>query len=327
MKKIVNKIFLLFIFILIICSNNIFAIAPSRFYPRYQIDGDIQSNQIVMYFGWEGEDAYKITQDITIDTSKITILDVSANEEAPDFNIEYKEKNKSGNKVTYEFTATSNYVYNKTNYMTIVFDVNSGFKVKNKTEMDVSDIYAYNDTGNKYRYAGYYVTLSRESSNSILGIREDKTDSYMLKIKIYKALPFIIVGIVVIVGIIVIILVTPSRAHENRMSRIRYQLDPKNYPIPGVGPLPKPRKKTKNTIIEPEEPQIKPLSKYGSKANSIDEQKSRAIKKKPMEIDKNIFNDNPTKGNQESLTNINPMAFDDGEPVDRNPNDDNTDYL
>lgn len=327
MKKIINKIFLLFIFILTICSTNIFAISPSSFYPKYQIDGDIQSNQIIMYFGWEGEDAYKITQDITFDSSKISILDVTANEEAPDFDIEYTLKSKSGNKETYEFTATSGYVYSKTNYMTIVFEVKNGFKVKNKTEMDVSDIYAYNDDGSKYRYAGYYVTLSRDTSNTILGVREDKTDSYMLKRKIYTALPFIIIAIVVVVGIIIIILVTPNKSKENRMARIRYQMDPKNYPIPGVGPLPKPVRKTKSTIIEPEEPQIKPLSKYGSKANSIDEKKSNAIKKKPMEIDKTMFNDNPTKGNQESLININPMAFDDGEPVDRDPNDDNTDFL
>ena len=175
--------------------------------------------------------------------------------------------------------------------------------------MKIYDIYAYNDDGSKYRSEGYYILLKRDGPNNMLALRTNIDKDTKVKRAINFALPFIIVGGVALFICVIAFIMIPSRKQSNIKGKIDYQLDPKNYPIPGVGPFPRVKKKEKQDIIEPEEKTIMPLSEFVSK----NEESNEELKNKPIEVDKELFKDNPTKEGEGGLININPLAFDDGE--------------
>ena len=103
-----------------------------------------------------------------------------------------------------------------------------------------------------------------------------------------------------------------GRKHEDRQRKIKSQIDSKNYPQPGVGPLPKFNQKKKKNIIEPEEETIKPLEKFEAKTVDMNSEKMN----KPLETETNVFENNPTRQGQQGLININPLAFDDSDDDD-----------
>ena len=297
-----------YIVLLILClfTFNVYAIKVSHYEPTFEMDEEYKNKQIVTYFGFMGEDTFKNEFKITIDTSMIKIKNVFAGE---DYKVEYKEESSSGKKVTYKLVFTSDVVRNKYIYGGIQFDLTDNFKIGKTSEFKVSDIYAYNDDGSKYRSEGYYIVLKRESASNMMALRTDINKETKTKRIINTLLPFIIIGIVTIALCLVIFVLIPSRKHSNIKGKIDYQLDPKNYPIPGVGPLPKIKKKDKKDVIEPEEKTITPLSEFVSKTDEGNEE----LKNKPLEVDNEMFKDNPTKEGEGGLININPLAFDDGE--------------
>ena len=297
-----------YIVLLILClfTFNVYAIKVSHYEPTFEMDEEFKNNQIITYYGFTGEDTYKTEFKITIDTNKLKLKQAFAGE---NYKVEYKEVDKSGSDVTYQFTYISSMVTNKYIFGGITFDLSDSFKINNQSEMKVFDIYSYNDDGSKYRSEGYYIVFKREGNNNMLALRTDINNSTKTKRVINFLLPFIIVGVVALFLIFIVIVIMPNRKQSNIKGKIDAQLDPKNYPIPGVGPLPKMKKKDKKDVIEPEEKTIMPLSEFVSKSEETNDE----LKNQPIEVDKEMFKDNPTKEGEDGLININPLAFDDGQ--------------
>lgn len=293
--------------LLIVClfTFNVYAIRTSHYEPTFEMDEEYQNDQIVTYFGFTGEDTYKNEFKISYDPNMLELQSVFAGD---NFKVE-KEEIKSSGKKELKLTFTSDFVTNKNIFGGIVFKVKSNFAVKKSTELKVYDIYAYNDDGSKYRSEGYYMLLKRDGPNNMLALRTNIDKSTNIKRFINSILPFVIVGVITIFILVCVFIMIPSRRQSNIKGKIDYQRDSKNYPIPGVGPFPRVKKKDKQDVIEPEEKTIMPLSEFVSKSDESNEE----LKNKPIEVDKEMFKDNPTKEGEGGLININPLAFDDGE--------------
>ena len=282
------------------------ALRVSHYEPTFEMDEEFSGDQIVMYFGYRGEDANKTTFKLQYDAKYLEYVKTVAGD---NFKEDTKKIGGIGNNREYEFTFTSDRVTNEVIYGAVVFKINKDFRVGKSSEIKVYDVYSYNDNGMKYRSQGYFMNLKRDSKTSMLAMRTDINEGVMRHRFIIKILPFVIIGIIFVVLVIVVILLIPAKATENRSSKINAQLDPNNFPIPGVGPFPSVKKKKKRDIIEPEEKVIQPLSKFVSKSDEVNQE----IMNKGLEVDKEMFKTNPTKEGEQGLININPLAFDDGE--------------
>lgn len=296
------------------------ALRTTRFEPLFEMDEEFSGDQIAQYFGWRGEDAYQIEMNLEFDSSAIELLQVVPGET---FKIEYTSEKVSANRVKYHLKFTSDTIFPENIYTGIVFNVKD-LAIKKDTELKITDIYAYGDNNSKFRSKGYYIEMKREANNRMSYVRTDINENTDRSRLFDKLLPFIIIGIIAAFLIIFAILLIPSRKTEDRRHKIDSQLDPTNYPIPGVGPLPKMKKKSKKEIIEPEEKVIQPLKDYLSKSTDVNQE----LINKGLEVDKNMFKDNPKKEGEDGLININPLAFDDGEEeilddgTNHNKNDD-----
>lgn len=296
-----------YLLLIVIClfSFNVYALRTSRYEATFETDEVFQGNQIVTYFGFKGEETKKTELTIEVDNSMLNLEQVVAGD---NYKVEYKEEKISNNKKKYKITYETDTLSDEYMYGAIVFTLTDNFKVNKSTELKVYDVISYGEDS-KYRSLGYYINLKRTGKNNMLAIRTDINDETNRQRTIDFFLPFVVIGIILIIIIIAVILMLPSRKIENRRDKINYQLDKKNYPIPGVGPLPKMKKKTKSDVIEPEEKVIQPLSEFLSKSDDVNEE----LMNKDLEVDKTMFKDNPKKEGEDGLININPLAFDDGE--------------
>ena len=302
MKKL--RYLLLIIFIVFGFHAN--ALRISHYEPTFQMDEEFNGDQLVMYFGFRGEEANVSSFKIEYDSKYIDYVKTVAGDNTTD---KTSLESQVGNKKVHKFEFTSNFVSSESIYGAVVFKVNKDFRVGKNVEIKIYDIQSSDDQGQKYRSEGYYINLKRESKNNMLAMRTDITDSVKKEKAMVKTIPFIIIGVVFIGLVIAAILLIPAKASENRNSTVKAQLDPNNYPIPGVGPFPSVKKKTKRDIIEPEEKVIQPLSEFVSKSDEVNTE----LMNKGLEVDHEMFKTNPTKQGEQGLININPLAFDDGE--------------
>ena len=296
--------------ILIICLSTytVHAISFSKFEATFETDDEVKNNQPVLYFGWRGEEAMKIDMSFEIDTSMLEVLSISPGDT---FKVDYNVEHLSNHKDKYNLTFVSDTPLREVIYAGVVTKIKDKYKVGKSTEIKAYDIIAENADGKKYRSLGYYIKLKRETKYHMLAIRSENNDQTKRERLINTLLPFIITFIVLCFAVIIVILLLPKKGIEDRRSKINAQLDPENYPIPGVGPLPKIKKKEKVDIIEPEEKVIQPLKEFLSKSTDVNEE----LKNKELEVDKDMFKNNPTKEGEDNLININPLAFDDGEEL------------
>ena len=302
MKKIIYGLLIL---IVTFTCFNVYAFRISKFEALFETDEDFQDNTSVLYFGWRGEEAYKMEMDLEIDPSMIEFKQAAAGDT---FDIDYKVEHISSTADKYHFVFESNSLNSDIICAGIVFSFKNNFSVGKSSEIKVSDVIAYNDT-TKYKSDGYYVELKRTEKNKVFAGRTNINANTNKERLLNKILPWVVMVVVTVFLIIIGIVLIPRRIKEDRRSKIKAQIDPKNYPIPGVGPLPKMKKKEKTDVIEPEEKVIQPLKEFLSKSSDTNEE----LKNKSLEVDKEMFKDNPTKEGESGLTDINPLAFDDGE--------------
>lgn len=301
-----KKLRYLVLLIILLFGFNANALRISHYEPTFEMDEEFGGEQIVMYFGFRGEEANVSSFKIEYDSKYIDYVKTVASDNTTE---KTHLESQKGSKKIHSFEFTSNYISNETLYGAVVFKVNNAFKVGKSHEIKVYDIKSNDDRGLKYRSEGYYINLKRESKTSMLAMRTDITAKVKGEKFFLKILPFIIIGVVLVVLVIVVILLIPGKATEDRKFKINSQLDPKNYPIPGVGPFPSVKKKKKRDVIEPEEKVIQPLSEFVSKSDEVNTE----LMNRDLEVDKDMFKTNPTKEGEQGLININPLAFDDGE--------------
>lgn len=306
MKSVVRGLIVLLILFISIPAN---ALRISHYEATFDLDPDIKDDQITMFFGYRGEESYTTSLEIEYDSTLLEYVEANPTE---GFYVDVKEQTLSSNTKKLSLTYTANFVITQITYGSVIFKVKNNFLVGDTTEIKVSNVISTNDNGNKYRSEGYYLSVKRETTKTMSAVKSDFGAETDRKKFIDKILPFVIVGIIAIFLIMFMILLIPTGKHEDRSKKVTSQIDPKNYPQPGVGPLPKFNKKKKKDIIEPEEKTIQPLAQFVAKTVDMNSEKMN----KPLETDPNVFKDNPSRQGKQGLININPLAFDDGESDD-----------
>jgi hypothetical protein len=280
------------------------ALRISRYEATYEVDHEFKNDQVVMYFGYRGEFAYTTTFEIEYDSTMLDLDRVVATE---NFTYENKEAVLSSNTKKQTVTFTGSMAFNDIQYGALVFKISKNYTVGTTTEVKVRNVISTDENGDKYRCEGYYISLKRETKNTVSAVRSEMNKETDQKRKIDSLLPFIIAGIAAVFLVMFIIILMPTGRHENRSKVVKSKVDPNNYPQPGVGPLPKFAQKKKRNIIKSEEETIQPLSQFVSK----DKEVRKELMDKPLETDPNVFENNPTRKGKEGLININPLAFDD----------------
>ncbi|HQC84054.1 MAG TPA: hypothetical protein PLB45_04200 [Bacilli bacterium] len=286
MKKFVSC---LLIILSLFMSSKVYALSSSQFSTTFDMDSTINDNQVVLKFGFNGEEAYKVSQYVTIDTSKFTFVDAVP---IDDFKVSYNIISTKGKNVTYQIISESGYIYSSSQYMEVILSLNSNFKTKQSSEIKISDIYAYSDDGNKYRDDGYYLTLKKTSSNEVEASRVNITKSEETLRFIYSIIPYVIMVIILVAGVVVGILVIPPKIQEDRRLKIDKQLDPKYYPIEGVQPITNVRTSNEEPKKKGKHLRLDPFKDNKAKVKEVTNEKLNKI-----EIDRDMFKNNPTKLN------------------------------
>ena len=122
MKKFVSC---LLIILSLFMSSKVYALSSSQFSTTFDMDSTINDNQVVLKFGFNGEEAYKVSQYVTIDTSKFTFVDAVP---IDDFKVSYNIISTKGKNVTYQIISESGYIYSSSQYMEVILSLNSNFK-------------------------------------------------------------------------------------------------------------------------------------------------------------------------------------------------------
>ncbi|MCR4581327.1 MAG: hypothetical protein K5666_02320 [Bacilli bacterium] len=307
-----KKICAILLTIISLFAFNAYAIRISHYETTLDINSDIIDNKVEFHLGYRGEEAYATSLNIEYDSE---LLEFDTIQPGSGFNVEVDLKTISTytKKLTLRFS--SNYIINEVTYGTVIFKLKDNFTVGKTTQLKLYDIISTSDTGDRFRSKGYYLDLERETTDTVSGIRTDISEEADRKNFINSILPFIIIGIAALFLLMFIIILLPSSKHENRSKKIKAQVSAKNYPVPGVGDLPKFSQKKKRDIIEPEQQPINPFKDFEAKTttNATSQQSPFGT---GLSNENNVFQDNPTRTGQEGLININPLAFTDDDSDD-----------
>ncbi len=200
----------------------------SNFEATINMEPEITENQINLVLGFRGEEVMAVSETITYDSSRITLLDIVA---IDNFNLTLGEETIDGKWHTVKILADSMYSFTDTNYAVAVFEVKGNFKKGKTNDLFLYNVEAVGPEKSKYRYRGDLLTLTRESATEMYfkleGINNGTKFNYFLK----QYILIIVVIVLVIVGLIIfIILHLPSRRkEENRDSQIGDSIKSENY--------------------------------------------------------------------------------------------------
>lgn len=200
----------------------------SNFEATINMEPEITENQINLVLGFRGEEVMAISETITYDSSRITLLDVVA---IDNFSVTLGEETIDGKRHTIKVLADSMYSFTDTNYAVAVFEVKDNFKKDKTNDLFLYNVEAVGPEKSKYRYRGDFLTLTRESVSEmyfkIEPINNNTKVNYFLK----QYLVIIVVIVLVIIGLIIfIILHIPSRRkEENRQQDVGNAIKSENF--------------------------------------------------------------------------------------------------
>lgn len=200
----------------------------SNFEATINMEPEITENQINLVLGFRGEEVMAISETITYDSSRITLLDVVA---IDNFSVTLGEETIDGKWHTIKVLADSMYSFTDTNYAVAIFEVKDNFKKDKTNDLFLYNVEAVGPEKSKYRYRGDFLTLTRESVSEmyfkIEPINNNTKVNYFLK----QYLVIIVVIVLVIIGLIIfIILHIPSRRkEENRQQDVGNAIKSENF--------------------------------------------------------------------------------------------------
>lgn len=200
----------------------------SNFEATINMEPEITENQINLVLGFRGEEVMAVSETITYDSSRITLLDVVA---IDNFAVTLGEETIDGKWHTIKVLADSMYSFTDTNYAVAVFEVKDNFKKDKTNDLFLYNVEAVGPEKSKYRYRGDFLTLTRESVSEmyfkIEPINNNTKVNYFLK----QYLVIIVVIVLVIIGLIIfIILHIPSRRkEENRQQDVGNAIKSENF--------------------------------------------------------------------------------------------------
>lgn len=220
--------YLIFTVLCFIFGGSLVFADSSNFEATINMEPEITENQINLVLGFRGEEVMAISETITYDSSRITLLDVVA---IDNFSVTLGEETIDGKWHTIKVLADSMYSFTDTNYAVAVFEVKDNFKKDKTNDLFLYNVEAVGPEKSKYRYRGDFLTLTRESVSEmyfkIEPINNNTKVNYFLK----QYLVIIVVIVLVIIGLIIfIILHIPSRRkEENRQQDVGNAIKSENF--------------------------------------------------------------------------------------------------
>lgn len=222
LKKIIIGLISLFIGVVPVLAES------SKFEATINMEPEITENQINLILGFRGEEAMAVTETITYDSTRVSLLDIVS---IDNFTVTTGVESIDGKWHTINFLADSMYSFTDANYAVAVFEVKDNFKIDNDSDIFLYNIEASGPDKTKFRYRGDYVSLNRESASlmymSTTPIKDGAKINYYLK----KYLLLAIVSIIAIVALIVLIIICiPNfRKKENRTKDVNNSINSDNY--------------------------------------------------------------------------------------------------
>lgn len=220
--------YLIFTVLCFIFGGSLVFADSSNFEATINMEPEITENQINLVLGFRGEEVMAVSETITYDSSRITLLDVVA---IDNFAVTLGEETIDGKWHTIKVLADSMYSFTDTNYAVAVFEVKDNFKKDKTNDLFLYNVEAVGPEKSKYRYRGDFLTLTRESVSEmyfkIEPINNNTKVNYFLK----QYLVIIVVIVLVIIGLIIfIILHIPSRRkEENRQQDVGNAIKSENF--------------------------------------------------------------------------------------------------
>lgn len=220
--------YLIFSIICFILGASLVFADSSNFEATINMEPEITENQINLVLGFRGEEVMAVSETITYDSSRITLLDVVA---IDNFSVTLGEETIDGKWHTIKVLADSMYSFTDTNYAVAIFEVNNNFKKGKTNDMFLYNVEAVGPEKSKYRYRGDLLTLTRESASEMYFKIDTIDNSTKFNYFLKQYLLIIVVIFLVIIGLIIfIILHLPSRRkEENRQQQVENSIKGENF--------------------------------------------------------------------------------------------------
>lgn len=207
----------------------------SQFEPTINMEPEIIDNQIMIIVGYRGEDSMVVTQELGYDATKLSLVDITPLES---FTVTKSNNQEAGDYQTIKVLADSDYSYSDTNYAVVTFELRDAFKTGKTTDVFFYNYYAAGADKTKVRHKGYEMTLIKDSNTSMLFLLNEINSQTKIKYWFYNNVIFIIIGLLVIIGIIIVIFSIPSkRKKEHREGNMRDQIKQPNYHVDNIAPI------------------------------------------------------------------------------------------
>lgn len=222
MKKIKYLLITLVTFFCLSVSVN-----AASFKPTINMSNEINDNMISIVLGFTNEEVIALTQEITYDSTKLTLVDVTALE---NFTVTKSIENIDGDLTTIKILADSEYSLHDTNYAVLTFSLTNKYKVKSSTRIRLSNYEAAGSDKIKMRNPGYVMRVDRTDAKNVLFIMEDITKLTDIKIWFEDHLVIILISCAAFIVLLFIIVHIPSKkTYESRDKKISSQIRGENF--------------------------------------------------------------------------------------------------
>lgn len=202
--------------------------ASSKFEATINMTPEITENQINLVLGFRGEEAMAVSETITYDSTRVTLLDIIS---IDNFTVTKGVESIDGKWHTIKFLADSMYSFTDTNYAIAVFEVKDNFKIGKDSDIFLYNVEASGPAKTKFRYRGDYVSLNRDSQTTMYLDIEPIKDGTKINYYLKKYLLIGIVSVIAILAVIIlIIIILPTRRKkENRNKEVENSIKQENY--------------------------------------------------------------------------------------------------
>ena len=267
----------------------------SNFEPFITMDTDITENQVKLALGFAGEELMTVKSTLAYDSNKLSLVEVQA---LDNFNVTTSLEESDGKYRTIEILADSDYSFNESNYVVLVFEVKNNFKKNNKSDVFLYDYTASGPEKIKFRSKGVIATLNRVSISEMNFVLDNIDNGTKTKYWLLSHIYLFVIIILVIVGVVVLILLLPSkRKKEMREKTSEESIKADNYDpsqsnikidreaIDAIGKVEKPIDMTQAIIVNED---VKPFGDIVGKFDSV-EDKNTPEQVNAVEAPINVF--------------------------------------
>ena len=221
----------------------------SKFSSEIEYEYDIDNRKITLILGFSGEPTYKVDNVIIYDDKYIE-LDDSVTQE--DFTMLESKEEKNGTEHELYFSCESESIYDEANYLLLVFNMKSDFKVGKSSYITIKDIVGYGEDF-KYRDPGKYVIIRRENPLELTIIPKTYNKNIKFRLWMEEHLVWICFGLLGLILSVIFIFIPSIQRIENKDKKIRKQIS-KDYMLSkNIKKIDLHKPREENTKVIPEE--------------------------------------------------------------------------